>query len=560
MIIRLIFLLLVLIPQLLSSQTTDSTVTIYSISVPDTTTNTDTNSNDIFNELMNSNSDTNKTNSSISIINLDEFGDNPDTNYVDELKAIEKATYDSIYNSIINAEENKSSEINSEPTYENVTNTESTDFNYSDYSTEPVEEETYSEFKPIIGIGYGVFKFKGEVTDNYNKNRLVGRVGKNISISRAINDYLDLNFRAIHGNLAGNERLADRNLNFQTEILAGGISVGYNFSHLIKKELPIKPFAKLGLEYYEYNSKGDLYDAQGNYYYHWSDGSLRNIPESSNNANNSIILQRDYVYETDLRDLNLDGLGKYQQLAIGLPIDLGFDFKVNKYVDVRIGHSWHLSFSDLIDNVSNDGSDIRKGTKGFDRFSYSYLTFRINLFGDAKSDTAYKYNDEDFIGLDGDEDLDGISDFADICAGTPAGVAVNEHGCPIDSDGDGIADYLDSEPNTPTGFYYIDKNGVGKSEADYEASLPTDTIAVEAKDVYAYYPSLKQGIKTFTSVYIEVPKKFKPFDLNKDSYISPDELQKAIDMFFDFDSNLTIDDIYELNDYFFNQGDEDEEW
>jgi len=34
------------------------------------------------------------------------------------------------------------------------------------------------------------------------------------------------------------------------------------------------------------------------------------------------------------------------------------------------------------------------------------------------------------------------------CAGTPAGVEVDDRGCPLDSDGDGVADYLDECPNT----------------------------------------------------------------------------------------------------------------
>lgn len=45
-----------------------------------------------------------------------------------------------------------------------------------------------------------------------------------------------------------------------------------------------------------------------------------------------------------------------------------------------------------------------------------------------------------------DADMDGVSDNKDKCPDTPAGVAVDASGCPIDTDGDGVADYIDDCP------------------------------------------------------------------------------------------------------------------
>ena len=50
------------------------------------------------------------------------------------------------------------------------------------------------------------------------------------------------------------------------------------------------------------------------------------------------------------------------------------------------------------------------------------------------------------LGKTKDSDMDGVSDKKDKCPDTPAGVAVDANGCPVDGDGDGVADYIDECP------------------------------------------------------------------------------------------------------------------
>lgn len=57
-----------------------------------------------------------------------------------------------------------------------------------------------------------------------------------------------------------------------------------------------------------------------------------------------------------------------------------------------------------------------------------------------------------------DSDGDGVYDAKDQCSGTPAGVQVNDVGCPLDSDGDWVYDYMDKCPGTPAGAP-VDKVG-----------------------------------------------------------------------------------------------------
>jgi len=64
-----------------------------------------------------------------------------------------------------------------------------------------------------------------------------------------------------------------------------------------------------------------------------------------------------------------------------------------------------------------------------------------------------------------DNDRDGIKNRKDNCSETPAGVAVDAQGCPLDTDKDGVVDYLDKCPDVPgsadmNGCQDKDKDGV----------------------------------------------------------------------------------------------------
>jgi len=437
----------------------------------------------------------------------------------------------------------------------------STEETYYEDSAAPEDTSNEELYKPEIGFGSGLLTYMGDVNDSYRKNPVVGRIGHNLLITRKINDFLTLNFNVVQGVLTGNERTEDRSLNFKTEILSGGVCASYNFYHLLKKPRTIMPFFSLGLESFEFNSKGDLYDAYGNYYYYWDDGSIRNLPETSPNAGQSIMLQRDYNYETDLRELNADDLGTYQQVAFGIPIDFGVDLKVTNWITMRLGTAIHFTFNDLIDNINSKGEGVRQGSAGTDKFMYTYFSFRFNLFSiHNNSPEDLLYDDALFADLNSDDDGDGVLDFDDQCAGSPAGATVDEKGCPLDKDEDGIPDILDKEESTPKDIFYVDANGVGKTEDDLLNSAVNDSIAVTSEEAKKYYSSMSGASKKFESFYVEIPERFKIFDLDKDSYISSEELTKAIDMFFDFDTNLTINDMYMLNDFFFEQNSDFEEF
>ena len=87
------------------------------------------------------------------------------------------------------------------------------------------------------------------------------------------------------------------------------------------------------------------------------------------------------------------------------------------------------------------------------------------------------------LGRKRDEDHDGVVDKKDKCPGTPAGVAVDPNGCPLDGDGDGVSDYQDKCPDEK-GFAAIegcpDRDGDGVRDADDKCPGTPAGVAVDA--------------------------------------------------------------------------------
>jgi len=132
----------------------------------------------------------------------------------------------------------------------------------------------------------------------------------------------------------------------------------------------------------------------------------------------------------------------------------------------------------------------------------------------------------------------------------PLGVTADSSGCPLDSDNDGIYDYLDKEQFSRTGAF-VDDEGVEITEEDLIALL-NKSMAVGRNeiDLYIRTPDSYAGRR---GSGLPIPDKFKQVDSDKDNYISFDEMLKEIDRYFDFESQLSATDIYELNSFFFSQ-------
>lgn len=333
---------------------------------------------------------------------------------------------------------------------------------------DPDAEEEASEFifRPTIGLGVGMLTYFGEISKGESTNNpLVNQLGYELRVTQGLNEYLDLSFYMLTGKISANERSLARNLNFESKITTGGITIAYNFDHLLKPDRIVDPYISLGIESMEFLSKTDLQDEFGNTYHYWNDGSIRNLSETDPNAENSIRIQRDYTYESDIRALNLDGFGAYDERTWAIPIGVGANMYISDKVAFRVGTTLHYTLSDRLDGLTSESIGIRKGDSRNDMLLFTSFNLNYN-FGTNKGGKT-RIEDEPLIADVGDEDGDGVIDLEDQCPQTPSGEPVDEKGCPFDTDSDGFVNHRDDEIESPDSAY-VDNKGVEMSEEQLE--------------------------------------------------------------------------------------------
>jgi outer membrane protein OmpA-like peptidoglycan-associated protein len=177
----------------------------------------------------------------------------------------------------------------------------------------------------------------------------------------------------------------------------------------------------------------------------------------------------------------------YKRNEMNYNAELGIKYPVTENLSVNFNAGIQMSPNDWLD-------DQAKGTSN-DMFftimggiSYSFLT---------------EY----------DIDGDGVIDSDDQCPNTPAGIKVDEFGCPLDTDKDGVADFMDDCPETPKGAK-VDSKG---------CALDTDKDGVP--DYMDLCPGTQRGIL--------VDDYGCPFDRDADGV--PDHLDKCADTPYDID-------------------------
>ncbi len=414
-------------------------------------------------------------------------------------------------------------------------------------------EKTKQKQLPSVALGAGILSFKGDIGNAASLSSFSRiRAGYNLTVEQRIGKYIGVSLNGVYGKLSDSERNKERNLNFESTIMQGDLNLVLHFDNdlIFNRNSVFAPYLFVGIGYLKFDSYGDLKDKNDSSYNYWSDGTIRNISENDPMAATSTIIQRDYTFETQLTDSTTN----YKRGTLGMPIGAGFNLKVLRNLSVNVGATYYLSFSDWIDNFK-DGSN--------DKYIFANVSIQYT-FGKEKDDSNPVYNSVDFSALDKlDADEDGVNDGDDRCPATPKGVKVNGKGCPDDNDEDGVPDYKDKELMTKQGAM-VDVNGITQTDQMLaENQSKFDSLATERSQLFNENPSLSylkdveakstEARKTNPNATNSIPYALKPADKNNDGFISADEIANAIDMFFEGDSNFSVEKLNDLIDFFFEQ-------
>ncbi len=323
--------------------------------------------------------------------------------------------------------------------------------------------------------------------------------------------------------------------NFRTFFSGGDLQFRYGY----RNSSGLVPFLQTGLGYAVFTTFGDRFDAQNRPYFSWSDGSIRNVSESDPNAEASVVIARDYSYETKLNA---------QQSTVYIPFALGAHLQVNK--SLSLFTALHVQFlqSDNLDNsTTQSGWDQMRSLQ----FGISFSPGRRAQKTVHPQKTTIDLRDFDKVDFDAlfqsDEDGDGVIDYYDRCFATPKGAPVDANGCTPDSDGDGIVDFIDAEPQS---LPNAKVNSSGRAYTDSEIQQQyNDSIGLFVQVLRKVhkgsrpYPVRKfipiENIKRYEELEAlhpewksisagndkGIPKELSSFDRNKDNHIRVDELE-----------------------------------
>lgn len=246
-------------------------------------------------------------------------------------------------------------------------------------------------------------------------------------------------------------------------------------------------YAFLGLGAYAYNVRVDALGAGNTKYNFYEIAKVKSSAdeqyENRRKIQKNLQSGMDGTYETEAetdRGVRRPTMFKNKTLqfapSVGAGLQVRMSPRINLSLEDRITIPWD---DDLLDgqrwSEQTWGNPVQ--TNQNDAVHYLSLGLNFNLGNKRKSiEPLYWINplDHSYNELTyprhmllpdpmlADSDGDGVTDQFDKCPGTPAGVAVDTHGCPLDTDGDGVPDDRDKQLITPTECQPVDADGVGK--------------------------------------------------------------------------------------------------
>ncbi len=388
-----------------------------------------------------------------------------------------------------------------------------------------------------IGVGGGMYNVTGDVTSTLLwENGFKGGFGFHGHVRKSWGYTFSTRLQYIYGvgkgmnwqpssNYGNNPGWNGYNNTYNYGAAGGGSPVFYNYkneAHQLNLDLIASTNnirfhrGKVGMTFYGFVGIGahasqtwinaldgnfDGYDQLfSDVYNKYYDVNSGQIPYASrNDVKKDLWAGLDESYETDAESesgsRHTPIFGKKTLNWVG-SFGAGAQIKLSKRFNIAIEHRL-TSFAgnqDLLDGQrwaeQVAGSPVSTTQK--DVINYTSLGLNFNLGSKKHVEPLYWLNPLDHVygelsaprhmklpePILSDADGDGIADQFDKCPGTPEGVAVDSHGCPLDTDGDGVPDYLDKQLITPTECQPVDADGVGECPCNCDAvAAPCSNIS-----------------------------------------------------------------------------------
>ncbi|MFT6747059.1 MAG: hypothetical protein ACJAZ2_001406 [Glaciecola sp.] len=395
---------------------------------------------------------------------------------------------------------------------------------------------------PYINVSWGLLSYKGDLS----KVEEIGTFhnptfGIEYNANYVFWNTLGLELHGLYGTLSHEQNTTAILHNFKTTMIGGGLNVSFHLNNgfILPVNSKIGPFIYAGVTPFAYWAQGDFSNGDDFYYSYWSDGSIRNIDEKATNANEAVVIRRDYDYERSYRGINGDDL-----IAISYNMGGGFSFEITDWLAAQLRVSYSVTNSDFLDGYEGESG---KDNYVFGNFGLTLdpNALLIALATGEEEEEEEELNVDDFLTMD--TDGDGVPDLHDKCSGTPGGTDVSSDGC---AKSNGSSDETDSLSMMPDSLVVLRNNlcrdypmlcGEGEDEYLEIDGRTKRKIEVEKREKEKFPNE------------VSVDKILKVADLNNDGKVELPELYNAIELFFDGKADISLPELRKLIDHFFDQ-------
>ena len=227
-------------------------------------------------------------------------------------------------------------------------------------------------------------------------------------------------------------------------------------------------------------------------------------------------------------------------------------FQVSKNVGLNLAFAYVMNFTDLIDNVNEESVGVRQGNAGNDNHLYGSLGLSVFL-GSTKRGKVLESKPLELID---DDNTKGTAEES-ITAENDNESQLNKEGENTEYEEAFTSENSEEKETTRSSSESFERNAVSLSSKGKKDTTGLLNIAptqgdenIESKENQT---SVLPDLRDLTNQPLKESTGFMWADLNKDNWISPDEVLHFIDLLFEGEPVRSVQDIQNLIDYYFDQ-------